>query len=230
MTWRREDYGYAAATVAAVVFLAYLIAGNFGIVPSPLQIGRSDELPEPDVAVLAVAASNPKPIPIVPIAPAPKDNRKGRQDANRKPTPVYARPTATILTKSGTKVSLTDPGAINGTANAPAGIVKVVVSFLPSSGAAPIDVIAALKCDAARHACSWVVPIPSLAGVFTVRATVTDTLGRNSASKPIDITVLNTGTVVGGVTNTLTAVVEDAPQTLESVAGAVNNLVSLLGL
>jgi hypothetical protein len=227
MTWRREDYGYAAATLAAVVFLAYLIAGNFGIVPSPLSIGRGDELPEAEIAVLASSQTLTRPVPVAQIAPAPAP--KAPKDATPTAKPLPAPPTVAISTKSGTQVSVQNPGSINGTATGPAGVLKVEVSFAPSSGD-PATVLSTLTCNAGKHACGWVAKIPSLAGGFRVTATVTDIFGRTSTSKPIDIMVLNPGNVIGGVTSTVDTVVQNAPQTIEQLAGVVNNLVGLLGL
>jgi hypothetical protein len=49
-TWRREDYGYAAATVAAAALVAFLVAGNFGLVPSPITVRTAGDHRPPGVA------------------------------------------------------------------------------------------------------------------------------------------------------------------------------------
>jgi hypothetical protein len=230
MTWRREDYGYAAATLAAVLLVAYLIAGNFGLVPSPLRRGRAGGLPQADVAALIVtnpAGQRPLPVPGVAPAPLPREVRSDKPDA-------FAAPSVVIDTKSGTQVTLAEKASVLGRTLAPAGVRNVKVTFMPSSGT-PTTVLAFGKCtDSSYRACNWDVSVPALVGTYKVSAVVTDKTGRTAKSNTITISVVNAGTVVSGVGQTvdntvtgLTNTVQNAPELLGNL---VNNLIGSLHL
>jgi hypothetical protein len=230
MTWRREDYGYAAATLAAVLFVAYLIAGNFGLVPSPLGLGRTDGLPQAEVAALALAnPAGQRGLPVPAVAPPVKHVARSDQSGT-----LPAAPSVVIDTKSGTQVTLTDKATVVGRTLAPAGVRNVKVSFMPSSGT-PTTVLAFGKCtDTSVRACRWDAPVPALVGTYKVTAVVTDKAGRTTKSNSITVTVVNAGNVVSGAGQTvgntvtgLTKVVGNAPQLLGNI---VNNLVGALHL
>jgi hypothetical protein len=221
MNWRREDYGYAAVTVAALAFVAYLIAGNFGLVPSPLSGARADALPQPDVATLTTvtqAQSTGQPLPVPAVAPAP--NRSTRPVKNRRPT--FAAPSVAISTKSGTTVSVMGPQLVAGTASTPAGARAVAVTFVPSAGS-PTKVNASLGCNSSRTKCNWTARVPDAAGNYTVTATVSDRPGKLGRSGSITITVVNPGGVIGGVTKQATGTAQDTGRGA-GVVDAVNNL------
>src|SRR4051812_36006183 len=111
MKWRREDYGYAAVTIGAVVLVGYVIAGNFGLVPSPLAAGRNSALPQPDVAVLTVARSAPNStLPAPRIAAAPTQGPTTHTP--KAPHPSFGMPKVAISTASGTQVGTTDKGKV----------------------------------------------------------------------------------------------------------------------
>jgi len=229
MTWRREDYGYAVATLAAVAFVAYLIAGNFGLVPSPLGRGRTDGLPQTEVAALAFSNLDGRTLPTPSIAPVPAPiHREGREDRS----PLPAKPTIEINTKSGTQVTLAQKATVIGRIFAPAGYRAVIVSFKQTTGN-PADVVASPSCYEPGK-CTWSVPVPTTLGTYQVRAGIVDKLGRAAMSNTITITVVNAGNVVGGVVNGVGNTVNgvgtlltNAPNTL---TGAVNNLLGLLHL
>jgi len=229
MAWRREDYGYAAAAVAAVAFLAYLIAGNFGLVPNPFGLGRADALPQAEVAGLVIA--NPaRTLP--PVSVAPKPVPAGPRSQRGDKTPPLAGPTVRIDTKSGTTVQVVQKATVLGRVLAPAGVRQVVVQFSsPSAGVA--TAVATTHCASATN-CSWSVAVPNTLGTFRVIAVATDKLGRTALSNQITLTVVNPGNVVGsvvqGVNNTVSGlgtVVQNAPATLTNT---INNLLGALHL
>lgn len=229
MTWRREDYGYAAATVAAVVFVAYLIAGNFGLVPSPLGHGQTDGLPQAQVAAIAVSNSTSGttlPVPAVAAAPVPV-HRVARSD---KPA-AFGPPSVVIDTKSGSSVTLAQKAPVVGRVLASAGVKDVLVRFISNSGVT--TALASTQCTNGLK-CSWSVAIPGTIGTYHIMATAEDRAGRTASSNTITLTVVNTGNVVGGVVQGVGSavsgvgtVVGNAPTLLGNV---VNNLVGLLHL
>jgi len=214
MAWRREDYGYAAATIAAVAFVAYIIAGTFGLVPSPLGHGRTDGLPQAEVAALAITnTASRTTLPSAGVAPAPAPvHLVARSD-----TPAALGPPSVFIdTKSGTTVKLIDKATVVGRALAPAGLKNVVVTFASSNGG-PTTAFASSRCTNATT-CTWSVAIPAVVGTYNVTATVTDAKGRTASSKAITLTVVNTGNAVGGVLGALTG---SAPAAIGNVANTL---------
>ncbi len=228
MTWRREDYGYAAAALAAVLFVAYLIAGNFGLVPSPLGRGRAEGLPQADIAALAASERTPRSLPLVDVAPAAPVIVPVKHVAARP-----AAPTIHIDTVSGTTVKVTQKSTVAGHVTAPAGLRLVAVRFTPNTGPAST---AAVKpgCGTAARPCAWSVPVPAALGSYRVTAAVEDALGRTALSNTINVTVIDTGGVVGGVVHGLQTTVSNVPTLISRVpstlTGTLNNLLNALHL
>jgi hypothetical protein len=229
MAWRREDYGYAAATLAAVVFLAYLIAGNFGLVPSPLGGGGSGGLPDAQVAALAAneIARSSLPSPLV----APTSFLPSKASVTKKTVPL-GPPSVHIDTKSGTSVSLASKATVVGRVLAPAGVREVVVRFAASNGTVSTSV-ASTRCATSTN-CAWSVAVPATLGTFNVTAIAADRAGRTAPSNQITINVVNPGNVVGGVVQGVGNAVGGVGKVVQSVPGALtgvlDNLIGLLHL
>lgn len=221
MDWRREDTGYAAATVAVVAFVGYLLAANFGLVPSPLA-------PLLDGAPPAAAA-----------VAAPTDVRITTELPEPPPAPAVDRPSATLppatagitdtaepavstTTQDGTTFGVTDPAIVEGTADdAGSGIDEVLVAFLTSSGTQVVP--ADLACSGSgRRTCTWTAEVPAVVASYTVTAQAVDATGNRAKARPIDITVVNTGGAVQQVGETVGRV----PSAL---VGAVDGLLKGLG-
>ncbi len=219
-SWRREDMGYAAAAAGAVAFLAYLVFGNFGLVPSPLATAATDD--QVLVATQAVQsiqdsfdedvstpvqrpvdpAPQTDPVPVPPKPPAARDD---------------VAPVASIATASGTKVTLTEAASVEGTAtDGGSGVDTIKVTFTPQSGS-PQTVPATLDCSGSGSSCTWAADIPSVVGQYTVTATVTDREGNTGKSDPIDVTVVNVGSTVENITEP----VREAPSTIGNIVGGL---------
>jgi len=197
MTWRREDYGYAAAALAAVAFLAYVVAGNFGLVPSPLGRGHAEALPQAEVAGLVI--SNPataRPLPIVDVAPPTSAPTSPTTAPSASRTPLAA-PSVYIDTPSGTKVGVMSNQTVVGRVAAPAGLTQVRVQY-SSMSSGVTTAVATTHCASATN-CTWSAPVPQTAGSFKVIALGTDKTGRTALSNTITITVVNPPNVLGGV-------------------------------
>lgn len=222
MDWRREDSTYAVATLVATAFVVYIIAGNFGLVPSPFT--PSSPRPEsvftvPVLALATTAPTNPggagadSPSTSVPTeAPA----------APARPTDT-TRPSASFTTEGGLVATITEGARVSGTArDQHSGVNTVVVSFQPDIGDMT-HVTADLSCQGrARTDCTWSAEVPSIAGTYRVTAAVTDRAGNRATAGPIEITVVN----IGGTVEDLTG----GPPTNDGGAGGlVDDLGGLLG-
>lgn len=211
MDWRREDSGYLAATVGIVGFVAYLIAANFGLVPSPIAplIDASDPavaaIQAPSDVSTAVSV-NPPPGPVV-----------DRPSASHPPAIAEAtdsdRPAVRVSTPDGAQVGLTAPPTVEGIAtDVGSGVEKVLVTFETSTGKEVVP--AEVTCDAKRGRCMWSAKVPAVIGAYEVTATVSDRAGNDATSAPIDVTVVNTG-----------GTVEQLGETVGRVPPAVGNAV-----
>ena len=220
--WRREDTGYAVAAAAALAFLIYLLAANFGLVPSPLaplQASRSN------VTIQSPALVD---IPLIPKAAATVRTAVGHAI---KPVTQHVigdttAPIVSILTKTGTQVSLAEPGLVQGVAtDAGSGLDKVVVAFV--NGSQKTLVAASTTCGSgATKQCTWTAPVPGAIGGYSIVAQAVDKAGNIKQSAPIDLTVVNTGSTVKQVTD----VVGRVPTVLDkTVGGVVNTVGALLG-
>jgi hypothetical protein len=218
--WRREDSGYLAATVGIVGFVAYLIAANFGLVPSPLAPLVEGAAPAvaaiqapPDVTT-SVSVPNPPPAVVA-----------DRPSASHPPAIAEVtdsdRPAVRVTTPDGTQVGLTASPTVKGIAtDAGSGIDDIVVTF--RTGTDDEAVAAAVTCGPERHSCTWTAKIPAVLATYTVTAKATDAAGNATVTAPIDVTVINTGGAVEQVGDTV-------GRLPGAVTGAVQGLLQGLG-
>jgi hypothetical protein len=219
MDWRREDTGYAAAALGALLVVGYLLAANFGLVPSPLPSG----LVQAQADVSALAASEP-PADIVVRPPAAPPPVAPPVEASQPPASVLDRtpPAVAFGTPDGATFGVTESAAVSGSASDElAGVAKVDVTFKPEGGT-PSTVPATLRCTNATHrSCSWSAKIPGVAGTYVVEATAYDRSGNIGKAKPINVQTVNPGGVVGQVGGA----VGRAPSVLEkAVSGLLSGL------
>jgi hypothetical protein len=218
MDWRREDYGYATAAVAAVAFLVYLVVGNFGLVPSPLAPARASAGPPAGIAPLAAPASGSLGSLVPGVAPLPPPTIS-------RPVPVLPSdmvpPEVAITTENGASIALGQPAVVGGVVtDASSNIEEVVVTFTQPSGRSSMTT-ADISCDE-KNQCSWTAEIPAVVAAYSVTAQATDAAGNVGHSGTVDIAVLNAGNTVEQVGN----VVRNVPDLLENV---VQQLLGLLG-
>ena len=206
--WRREDWAYAGGTIVAAALVAYLVAGNFGLVRIPFSPPEVDSAP---VRVPALASSTssgtsqPDAEPVTTVVPAQEP-----ESITRHPIDVSA-PTADIASAGGATISVTQGSTVEGHAmDLGSGVGQVVAIFETATGD-QVRVPATLSCPNADHlACSWTAPVPDVVGSYTVTAEVTDREGNTGLADSKEVTVVNLGKVVEGLTDglagTLTAV------------------------
>lgn len=219
-SWRREDYGYAAAAAVALSFLLYLIVGNFGLVPSPVaQAAAASE--RFSIASLAFPAQ-PAPPVVAPLPPVP-----GARPVRVQPLPRRVSsgdttaPGAQITTDPGTTFAVTEPAVVQGTASdAGSGIAGVLVGFESSDGTVR-NVRATVDC-AGQASCSWEADVPAEVGTFTVSALAEDRAGNEGRSNDVEVTVVNSG-------RTLEPVTEVIPRVPTLLNKLVSQVVGLLG-
>jgi len=222
--WRREDTGYAAAAVAIVGFVVYLLAANFGLVPSPLA-------PLADAAPAAVAAIEAPPDVIATsetIPPPPPTGAVHRASASHPPATAEvadtARPAVTVSTKDGTSIGLTAAPTVSGVAkDVGTGIDKVDVRFATDSGSQVVP--ADITCSSDHHSCTWTAKVPAVLASYKIAATAYDRAGNLASSTPIDMTVVNTG----GTVEQLGKTVGRVPGIVGGIAGALLNVLGLGG-
>lgn len=224
LTWRREDSGYFAAAVAAAAVIAYVLIGNFGLLPSPFAAPASTptvlaaiepvlNAVAPEVEVSPVRAPE-RPAPVVPpVAPQASGDRTA--------------PTVAMRTPSGTSFTLAQPAFVEGSAaDAGSGISGVQVAFTPAGGSTQ-TVTADVTCDTGeRHTCFWRAEVPAVVASYAVKAKAVDAAGNDSSwTSPIEVTVVNAGGAVSQVTDTVARV----PSALgKAVNGLLNGLTSIL--
>lgn len=220
MDWRREDTGYAGAVVVAAALLGYLVAGNLGLVPTPVSSGVNSNDAAVAPASISVAQS-PEDI-IVAVAPMAPDP----QAATPPRTIVIAdlsKPVIDIATQSGAVLGVANGAAITGTVtDVGSGVNEVLVTFIRDNGKTT-SVPAKLACDGAHAKCTWSVEAPAVLGRFEVKADASDAAGNTSSSSPIDFAVVNTGSAVEDVVD----VVGRVPDVLGNVVGSVLGLLGL---
>lgn len=196
--WRREDTGYAAATIFAAALVGFLVAGTFGLVASPF--GSAEIEPSPQVQTLAVRSTRTVDATSVPTS-APV--------ATRSVTPVAppadsAGPSTEFTSAGGTSVSVAERSTVSGLArDLDSGIHQVLVAFDPEQGDTT-TVPADITCDdAARTRCTWSADVPPLVGDYTVNAHAIDRAGNVGDGASQQITVVNLGgpvqDLLGGV-------------------------------
>jgi hypothetical protein len=218
-TWRREDYGYAAAALAAAALLLYLVFGNFGLLPSPIAdaspeigtyaIGSVDAISGVDDAPISRVPEIP---PTVSADPPP-------------PVPDRTAPKVGFTTDSGTRLGVADSAEVSGWAtDAGSGIQAVAVTFATDTDSTKVP--AKLTCNAGAHNCTWTARVPGVVGEYTVTASAADIAGNKVRSDAITVTVVNPGGPVGEVVGGVGKTVSNVPNTLTQVVGG---LLGLLG-
>ncbi|MEX0875784.1 MAG: hypothetical protein WD646_00405 [Actinomycetota bacterium] len=222
MSWRSEDYGYATAAAAAVAFLGYLVAGNFGLVPSPLTPPSLAAGPNAGVAALEVpvAENANAPVPVPGVAPAATPPSVAPPPSITIPLD-QTPPSIVITSESGASLALGEPAYVSGTViDAGSKIDKVLVTFTRPNGektTTPAEVICNEKGE-----CAWMAEVPGVVADYTVYAEAIDAYGNVGRSAPIDITVLNTG----GTVQDVIGIVERVPATLNNIIQQLLGLLS----
>lgn len=221
MDWRREDSGYLAATAGIVGFVAYLIAANFGLVPSPLA-----PLADGAAPVVAAIQAPPDVSTAVSVPTAPPGPDVVRPSASHPPAIAEVadtvRPAVRVSTPEGTKLGLTASPVVEGVAaDVGSGVEKVIVTFTTADGkqTVPADV----TCDAKRDRCTWTAKVPAVLASYEITATAYDRAGNLMKSSPVDMSVVNTGGAVEDLGTTLGR----APG---AVVGVVGKLLDAVGL
>lgn len=202
MTWRREDTGYAVATLATLALVGYLLAANFGLVPSPLSLALGGGTPaaaavEP-VGSASVGVFLPQGTTASPSGTAtPNGSAPPPSSSDRR------RPNVVITTSDGTQFSGAEPATVDGRAtDTGSGVARVVVTF--SSDAGSQTVTAKMKCsDGSRRSCTWSARVPGPVGTYSVSATATDGAGNRAKARHITITVVNAGGTIEDLQNTI---------------------------
>ena len=200
MDWRREDWAYAVVTIVAAALVGFLIAGNFGLVPSPFVPPTSARAPAAVTGSITSRERN-SPTNIGTQLPVPGPT-------SRMPTPSASgdttAPTGELSTPSGTVVSATQGSRVSGVAADDAsGIDRVMVTFTSSSGD-PVTVPATVTCgQPSRTNCTWTAEVPGLLDTYEVVAQVTDRSGNIASTERRTITVVNLGSAVDDLTTDL---------------------------
>jgi hypothetical protein len=198
--WRREDSGYAAATLVAGAVVAFFVAGNFGLVPSPLAPAAPVRRPPVRVAALSSTPGATRSTPrstLVPVASTGPPTSTSPASVDRQP------PSVAFTTADGETITgVTEGATVQGTASdSGSGVRAVDVTFEPSTGGAS-EVSAELECtDVSHRSCSWSARVPGAAGNYTVRAKATDRDGNASTAGPIGISVVNPGGPIQDLTD-----------------------------
>ena len=215
VTWRREDYGYAAAAAAAITLLLYLVFGNFGLVPSPFAPAALGDESFPVAAVTVPSVDPPTVRPVdapvtVPRAPGVVVGAAEGFD--------HAKPAAQITTEPGTSFAVSAAATVVGTAvDTGSGLKEVLVSFITDSGSKQ-TVTADLTCQNGRRAlCNWSAEIPATVADYTISALAVDEAGNEGASGDVNVAVVNPGGAVEQVGDTVARV----PSALTKAVGGL---------
>ena len=229
-SWTPTDTRYAAATAGALGLVAYLVASNFGLVPSPLGLASGSPAQARALTaappLVAVAPSAPQPA-AVQVVEGVVDRAGGPPAPTTEPTPAPDRsgPTVGTTTEDGAVlvgVSSEDTVIIGTAADTDSGVAVVTVTFT-AADQQPVAVEADLACDAARRQCDWSVRPPAAVGTYDVQATATDGAGNTSASDPISVTVVDAPGVLGDATG------QDEGGIVGGLLGTVSGVVSIVG-
>lgn len=222
MDWRREDTRYAAAVAAAAALVGYLVAANFGLLPSPFV---ADAAPRPPAVALA-----PPPASLPPTPPPagggvavllPPTGTSGPRPTT---APITDRtpPTSRFTTEGGQlSLGLTSEGApITGVStDTRSGVSRVLVTFQRTVTDATTTE-ASLDCTEDRRRCTWRVDPPAVAGQYTVRVRAIDAAGNAERTGPAPITI----TIV---TTTTDPEESPAPGIVDGLVGTVRGLLGL---
>ena len=141
MTWSREDLGYAGATAFAVALLIYLVAGNFGLIPTPFST-QDTAFDSPSVLGVDAIAANSAPDTDVVVEPAPAPSLTPSNEpgvpVDPRPGQDTAAPSVEITTAAGTQVSVDQPASVEGVArDLGVGVDEVQVTFTAQTGQQP---------------------------------------------------------------------------------------------
>jgi hypothetical protein len=80
MDWRTEDSVYATASLMGIATVGYLVAANFGLVPSLGESGLLGDIPRVDTVVAEGGASAVAFPPLVAAAPVPSVGAPAGED------------------------------------------------------------------------------------------------------------------------------------------------------
>jgi hypothetical protein len=201
LDWRRDDWGYAGGTIVAAGLVAFLVAGNFGLVRSPFTPAELDPAPvQIPALVVGNRASLTAPMPL-PTHTAPARSAPAEAPSERDLAP----PTGDV-NSGGTTVSVAQGSTISGVANdVDSGVNQVLAIFDDGSGE-PKRVPATVTCeDASRTSCSWTARVPDVIGNYTVAAQLTDRAGNVGVTDTQEFTAVNLGKAVEDLTDGLLA-------------------------
>jgi hypothetical protein len=195
--WRRKDSTYAAATAVAAALVAYVVAGNFGLVPSPLlPPALGGATPVAVAPIGAAATGTPGPSPSRGPSATPGRTSSPTAVPTAAPPRDTIAPTGAFTTQDGVSVPVDQGATVSGTASdAGSGVRDVLVTFSMSAGTSttrPAD----LNCNASRSSCTWTAKIPATVGSYTITAQLRDRSGNKRNVGPINVTVVNAGGVV----------------------------------
>lgn len=198
MDWRRDDWGYAGGTVVAAGLVAFLVAGNFGLVRSPFTPAELDPAP---VQVPALVVGNrafvtaPTPLPTHTALPRTPAQAPGASDLS---------PPTGYINSVGTTVSVAQSSTISGVANDTASGVNEVLAIFDNGSGEPSRVPATVSCEnSSRTSCTWTARVPDVIGNYTVVAQVTDRAGNVGVTDTQEFTAVNLGKAVEDLTDGL---------------------------
>lgn len=202
MEWTRHDAGYAAATVAAVALVGYLLVANFGLIPSPIAAqppspSAEGSVPNPGTGATAAAAAAAAVgtggegnaldlfLDDEEAAGASPEQAGGSSSTQQDTTPPESRFTTadgSVLVQGnagGTAVR----GRSTDTGGSGVGGVRVRFSLVGDTLSSTVD--ARLDCtDTSRQSCVWEASPPGL-GTWEARARATDRAGNEEPRGPV---------------------------------------------
>jgi hypothetical protein len=225
MEWRRQDVAYAVATAACCALLGYLVAGNFGLVPSPIG-GRPDRsfpivrvAAAPEVTGAGVAVA-PEPDPVLSSLVLPRGADEITPPSRpRLPAAIDTTPPTSAFSTPDGSVLVEEP--VTGTVrDTDSNIARVRVTFA-LAGTASQERDATLSCGDDARSCSWSVRAPLAAGTYTVSVQASDAAGNaeSPGPGPISVTVVDAGLTQSEPTG--------EPGLVETLVGTVTGLLGL---
>lgn len=209
----------------AVLVVGYLLAGNFGLVPSPLTPNAGGGFAPEGVPVLAAeqtpgdGGATPGPgggggggggtVPVLPTPPPA--------------SPDTTPPSVSIDAEDGETRTVGDASTVMGSASdTGTGVSIVRVSFDDGSG--PLVVDAGLRCSLDRRSCEWSADPPMMIGTYEITAMAVDAVGNSATAGPVTIIFVDP---VSGLNDLLDP--SDEPSgpveaTVDVLLGVVNSL------
>lgn len=191
LRWKREDMAYGAATTAAAGLLLFLVAGNFGLLPSPLtplDLRDGPAVQIPRVLALSADASEAT------NDPASSADGLIPSVGSRRSTPTPAvddrAPSVTIEPPAMPVVVAGSQDVVMGSASDDvSGIARVVVTFVGIVGEMS-SVSADLVCSSPLR-CTWSAGAPAAADSYEIRAKAFDRAGHSADSDTVTVTVIS---------------------------------------